>query len=134
MAETAAEKVLSLLRRCAISGTAAEGIRLILPWSDMITMSRELPNMPPTPSLLQRASLRNWSKTTGMDFAHQNPDFNADPISVLRRTLRSARANDVLREQYTTHLMPLVHDVNAPSFERSFAMFEAVALDFIDVC
>lgn len=68
------------------------------------------------------------------EFKGQDPEFDADPVRVLRRTLNAARTNDELRQRYTKHLMPLVYDTIPPSFEKSFARFEAVAEDFLAAC
>lgn len=135
IAETAAEKVLSLLRRCAYkwdghqtkgdmdpalvrhvydvariaesSGTSLEDARLIFP--QLVQSDRD-------------------------EFKGQNPEFDADPASVLKRTLVAAKTNGKLDEQYTKHLMPLVYDIEPPSFQEAFTVFEQVASDFLATC
>ena len=68
------------------------------------------------------------------EFKGQNPEFDADPTGVLKRTLQAAKVNGELQKRYIERLMPLVYDSDPPSFEKSFARFEAVALDFLAAC
>lgn len=68
------------------------------------------------------------------EFKGQNPDFDVDPVAVLKRTLAAAKSNGELKDCYTRHLIPLVYDMNPPSFEQSFSSFEAVAQDFLAAC
>lgn len=135
IAETAAEKVISLLRRCAykwdghqtkgdmdpalvrhvydvariaeLSGASLEAARAIFP--QLVNNDRE-------------------------EFKGQNPQFDADPVAVLKRTLTAAKSNDELKDRYTRHLLPLVYDTDYATFEQAFATFETVAQDFLAAC
>jgi len=134
VAETAAEKVLSLLRRCAYQwdGHQRDPIdpTLVRHVYDVARIAAHsghslAPARGIFPQLVQNDR---------QEFRHQNPEFDADPIRVLRRTLQAAKDNGALHEQYTKHLTPLVYGSAAPPFAESFAAFEAVALDFINAC
>lgn len=135
VAETAAEKVLSLLRRCAYNWGGYQQVggldpalvrhvydvaRIAAQAADSLTEAKTI-----FPQLLQN---------DGREFRAQNPEFDADPVGVLRRTLETAKSNGVLQAQYVTHLMPLVYDNAAPTFTQAFAIFETVAQDFIQAC
>lgn len=135
VAETAAEKVLSLLRRCAhqwdanqkagdIDPTLVRHVydvaRIAEASAGSLAAAREI-----FPKLVQ---------TDRAEFLRQNPAFDADPIGVLRRTLRAAKSNGVLHAQYTRHLIPLVYGEDPPPFNQAFATFEAVARNFLDSC
>lgn len=135
VAETAAEKVVSLLRRCAYKWDGHQVIGDIDPAlvrhvydvariaehsADSLTAARGI-----FPSLVQ------FDRD---EYRGQNPEFDSDPIGVLKRTLQAARVNGELQKSYMERLMPLVYDSDPPSFEKSFARFEAVALDFLEAC
>lgn len=135
VAETAAEKVLSLLRRCAYKWDGHQKKGDIDP--ALVRHVYDVARIAEHAGGSLAAAKRIFPQLVEndrMEFKNQNPDFDADPIGVLRRTLTAAKANGALQEQYTKHLMPLVYDADAPPFEQSFAAFEAVALDFIDAC
>lgn len=135
IAETAAEKVLSLLRRCAYQwdGYQATGemdpalVRHVYDvahiaerTSSSLTAARDI-----FPQLVQNDR---------HEFRRQNPEFDADPVGVLKRTLATAGTNGKLLEQYTKHLMPLVYDMEPPTFKEAFQVFEHVASNFLAAC
>jgi len=135
VAETAAEKVLSLLRRCAYKwdGHQTKGdidpalvrhvydvARIAELSAGALAVAREIF---PTLVLNDREM-----------FKGQNPEFDADPAGILKRTLGVAKSNGELEARYTRHLMPLVYDTVPPTFEQSFSIFEAVAHDFLSAC
>jgi len=135
IAETVAEKVLSLLRRCAYKwdGYQTKGdmdpalvrhvydvARIAQRSTESLTAAREI-----FPQLV--LSDRD-------EFKGQNPEFDSDPAGILKRTLAAASTNGKLREQYEKHLMPLVYDIDPPSFQQAFTTFEAVASDFLLAC
>lgn len=135
VAETAAEKVLSLLRRCAYKwdGHQTKGdidpalVRHVYDVARIAEFSGD--------SLVEARSifpqLVNGDRE---EFKGQNPEFDADPIGILKRTLVAARTNGQLQEQYAKHLLPLLYDLDPPTFEKSFDSFEAVAHDFLAGC
>lgn len=135
VAETAAEKVLSLLRRCAYKwdGYQTNGdmdpalvrhvydvARIAECANDSLAAARGI-----FPQLVQNDR---------QEFLGQNPEFDADPAGVLKRTLAAAGNNGKLQQQYTNHLMPLVYDIAPPTFKKAFGIFEQVANDFLSAC
>lgn len=68
------------------------------------------------------------------EFKGQNPEFDADPVGVLKRTLQAARVSAELRTRYSQVLMPLVYDSSPPTFEQAFADFESVAQTLLAAC
>ncbi len=135
VAETAAEKVLSLLRRCAYKwdGHQIKGdidptlVRHVYDVARIFEHSRD--------SLASARSIfPQLVQSDQNEFHGQNPEFDSDPVSVLKRTLNVAKTNGELLKQYSKHLIPLVYDTNRPTFEESFASFETVAMDFLAAC
>lgn len=135
VAETAAEKVLSLLRRCAYKwdGYQTNGdmdpalvrhvydvARIAECANDSLAAARGI-----FPQLVQNDR---------QEFLGQNPEFDTDPAGVLKRTLAAAGNNGKLQQQYTNHLMPLVYDMAPPTFKKAFGIFEQVANDFLSAC
>lgn len=131
VAETAAEKVISLLRRCACKwdGHQTRGdidpalVRHVYDVARIAELSAGALSA-------ARDIFPQLVKSDREEFKDQNPEFDADPVTVLKRTLGVAKTNGELRNHYTRHLMPLVYDIDPPSFEQSFAAFEVVAQDF----
>lgn len=135
VAETAAEKVISLLRRCAYKwdGHQTKGdidpalVRHVYDVARIAELSAA--------SLgAARDIFPQLVKNDREEFRGQNPEFDAEPVAVLKRTLGAAKTNGELRDRYTRHLMPLVYDMNPPCFDQSFAAFEVVAEDFLAGC
>lgn len=135
VAETAAEKVLSLLRRCAYKwdGYQTKGDidpALVRHVYDVACIAEQS-----SASLVAaRSVFSQLVQNDREEFRGQNPEFDTDPVGVLKRTLHAAKDNGELQTQYVRHLMPLVYDQAPPLFEKSFATFEAVALDFLAAC
>ena len=134
VAETTAEKVRSLLRRCAYKwdGHQKRGDlapALVRHVYDVACIAQK------SSDSLQAAKgiFKQLVLSDRDEFKHQNPDFDTDPFGVLRRTLVAAKINGHLQEQYSRQLMPLVYDQNRPSFQQSFEIFETVARDLLSV-
>lgn len=135
VSETAAEKVISLLRRCAYKwdGHQTKGdidpalVRHVYDVARIAELSGD--------SLAAARSIFPQLVTNDRDeFKGQNPEFDSDPVGVLKRTLDVAKSNGELKDRYSRHLMPLVYDMDPPTFEQSFTSFEAVARDFLAAC
>lgn len=135
IAETVAEKVLSPLRRCAYQwdGYQAKGhmdpalVRHVYDVARIATLASD--------SLIDaREIFPQPVQNDREEFFGQNPEFDADPAGVLKRTLATAGGNDRLLEQYKRHLMPLVYDMAPPTFEETFEVFEQVASNFLAAC
>ena len=135
VAETTAEKVLSLLRRCACNWDKHQTkgdldptlVRHVYDVARIAELSAE--------SLVAAKNIFPQLVMSDRDeYKGQHPEFDADPVKVLKRTLTAAKENGELKERYARNLIPLVYGMNPPTFEKSFASFEAVAQDFLAVC
>lgn len=138
VAETAAEKVLSLLRRCASQWAHRSG-HLTAGNADpaLVRHVHDVARMAEHAGASLAAAREVFPHLVRMDqaeFKGQNPAFDADPVGVLKRTLAEAKHNISLRQQYQQHLLPLVYDSHPPSFEQAFAAFESVAQDCLAEC
>lgn len=135
VAETTAEKVLSLLRRCAYKwdGYQTKGdidqalVRHVYDVARIAEQSGD--SLAAAKDIFPHLVLSDRDEYKG-----QHPEFDTNPAAVLKRTLIAAKENGELRERYAKNLMPLVYDIDPPSFEKSFAAFEAVAQDFLSAC
>ena len=67
------------------------------------------------------------------EFAGQDPQFDADPFAVLRKTLMAAKENGELKQRYEERLLPLVFEPSPPTFEQAFATFEQAFATFEEV-
>jgi hypothetical protein len=135
VAETAAEKVVSLLRRCAYNWDGHQKKGDLDP-----ALVRHVYDVARIAQLNEacladaRSIFPTLVQNDQQEFAGQNPEFDADRIGVLKRTLVAARKNGELKARYETNLLPLVYDLNPATFEESFAVFEGVAREFLDAC
>jgi hypothetical protein len=135
VAETAAEKVVSLLRRCAYKwdGHQTKGEidpALVRHVYDVARIAEGSPSsLKDAAGIFGQLVLNDRAEYEG-----QNPDFDADPFGILKRTLAAAKTSDVLRQQYSKHLVPLVYGASPPTFEQSFGIFEEVAEGFLAAC
>lgn len=133
--ETLAEKVLSLLRRCAYhwDGHQKQGKldeTLVRHIYDVACIAKNAPQH----LSAARDVFEDLVISDRDEFQRQNPEFDADPVGVLKRTLAKAGDSDVLKGMYQTKLLPLVFDNDQPSYKKSFALFEDVAQSFLEVC
>lgn len=132
VAETTAEKVLSLLRRCAYKwdGYQPHGDidpTLVRHVYDVARIAEQLPGtLDAARSIFAQLVMNDRD-----EFKGQNPKFDADPVDVLRRTLVAARGSAQLRYQYTQTLLPLVYDSAPSTFESAIAGFESVAQELL---
>ena len=135
VAETAAEKVLSLLRRCAYKWDGHQTKGDLDP--ALVRHVYDVARIAELSAGSLAAARGIFPKLVFSDrdeFKGQNPEFDADPVGILKRTLGSAKSNVELKDRYTRNLMPLVYDTAPPTFEQSFSAFEAVAQDFLAAC
>ncbi|SSW66730.1 hypothetical protein AGI3411_02695 [Achromobacter agilis] len=143
IAETLAEKVLSLLRRCADNWDGHQARRntgaqaknemdptLVRHIYDVARIADAVPESVATAC----AIFAQLVEQDRREFEGQNPEFDTAPVGVLKRTLDAARSNAWLRQQYDKVLLPLVCDNDPPGFDESFVAFEKVALSLIATC
>ena len=134
VSETVAEKVLSLLRRCAWKWRgyqeAAMDRALVRHVYDVAQIAQSASStLGPAREIF--AALVSKDRE---EFEGQNPEFDADPVKVLKETLEQARTHSELQARYEDTLMPLVYGSSAPSYVQAFSVFEDVALDFLSSC
>ncbi len=127
VAETLAEKVLSLLRRCAwLWGGCQRGefdtalVRHIYDvWRIATSMAEALPEA--------EEVFRALVEKDAEEFRGQCPAFDARPFHVLRETLEDPRMVSELREHFERRLLPLLFSEEVPTFEECFELFASVA-------
>lgn len=127
VAETAAEKVLSLLRRCAYqwAGYQKDGLDPVLVRHiyDVACIAEQSPE-----SLAAAESVfMDLVDKDREEFERQNPDFAQAPLAILRNTLATAKSHPELERNYDRKLLPLVYGDWRPSYTQAFATFEQVA-------
>lgn len=132
VAETTAEKVISLLRRCAYKwdGHQKNGEidpALVRHVYDVARIAQKSGDS----VVAAKGIFPQLVENDRREFERQNPQFDADPVEVLKRTLLAAKSNGELKKQYNSILLPLVYDLDPPSFEKAFSSFEAVAGELI---
>jgi hypothetical protein len=130
--ETLAEKVLSLLRRCALNWAELPKGRmdpaLVRHVYDVHRISAAQPHTIEAAANVFAAVV----KQDAADYQGQHPDFDSDPLGVLRSALDRARTHQPLRAQYEEKVLPLIYDQQRPPYDVAFAGFESTALRLLD--
>lgn len=132
VAETLAEKVLSLLRRCAWNWDGRQkgdfDTALVRHVYDVWRIATS------HPEALEPAT-RVFSSSVNKDvleFGAQHPEFAANPFEVLRRTLEVAQTHAGLKINFEQRLKPLLYAQHKPDYETCFATFAQVARHLLD--
>ncbi|GAB7126428.1 nucleotidyl transferase AbiEii/AbiGii toxin family protein [Silvimonas sp. JCM 19000] len=132
IAETLAEKVLSLLRRCAWYWDGYQrgefDTALVRHIYDVSQIVQQRPDM----MAVARHIFGGIVSKDVEEFRGQHPEFDATPYEVLRRTLERAAIDTGLRENYENRLKPLLFAANRPEFDVYFADFLDVATRLLD--
>lgn len=127
VAETLADKVLSLLRRCAWKWDGhqrcALDATLVRHIYDVWRIAASRPDaiasaLPVFASVVEKDRLA---------FRGQHPEFDRDPYVVLSRALKGAATDQALREDFALQLTPLVFATEKPDFHTCFTAFHAIA-------
>lgn len=127
VAETLAEKVLSLLRRChgKWSGQREDDMdpALVRHVYDVHCIMQQQPQQ------LALAATIFKSLVAGeiQEFANRDPAFEQDPRAALGATLAQARSSDELRARYADHLLPLIYQGEDVAYTDALASFEDAA-------
>jgi hypothetical protein len=128
VSETLAEKVVSLLRRCAWKWDGHQrgemDPALVRHVYDVYRI------MQVEPGALTGAQEIFAAIVEGDvdEYGAQHPSFVADPKGTLSRALATAKVNDEFRNSYTTHLLPLVYQGHQVTFDDAYFEFEKVAV------
>lgn len=127
VAETLAEKVLSLLRRCASSWSGHQPgefdtalVRHVYDVWRIVTSHPEA----------VAAAAGVFATSVGKDVAdygRQHPAFGEDPFGVLQQTLEIAATHEGLKANFEQRLMPLLYAHERPDYETCFVAFADVA-------
>jgi hypothetical protein len=134
VSETVAEKVLSLLRRCAWKWRGyQEGEMdqaLVRHIYDVARIAES------TAGALEGAQgiFAALVDKDRAEFEGQNPEFDANPVQVLQETLAQAKTHRELQARYEDTLLPLVYEASSPSYAQAFSVFEDVANSFLSTC
>lgn len=133
VAETLAEKVLSLLRRCAWKwGGGQTGDldpALVRHVYDVACVIDQVPD-----ALIDAKSIfPQLVERDCEEFKRQNPVFDSAPFETLKRALKTAKTDSDLRARYGDRLLPLVYEESPKPFDKAFKLFEEVAGELLSV-
>ncbi|WP_354682480.1 nucleotidyl transferase AbiEii/AbiGii toxin family protein [Cupriavidus necator] len=127
VAETLAEKVLSLLRRCAWKWDGHQrgplDPTLVRHVYDVWRIATSRP-------VAMDGALQVFPAVVNKDrlaFRGQHPEFDRDPHGVLSRALKGAATDRALRDDFAQQLTPLVFATEKPDFHTCFTAFHAMA-------
>jgi predicted nucleotidyltransferase component of viral defense system len=132
VAETLAEKVLSLLRRCAWNWDGYQrgdfDTALVRHLYDVWRIIEDQPtSITPACEIFSALIQKDVE-----EFENQHPEFDKSPYVVLRRTLSVMASNEGLRTNFDQRLKPLLYAVDKPDFDTCYATFLNVATQLLD--
>jgi hypothetical protein len=127
VAETLAEKVLSLLRRCAWKWDGHQrgefDTALVRHVYDVWRIAESQPDaIQPACQIFYTLVYKDVE-----EFKGQHPEFDQDPYAVLRRSLACAATHEGLRANFEQRLKPLLYSADKPNFTNCYAAFAIVA-------
>jgi predicted small metal-binding protein len=125
--ETLAEKVLSLLRRCAWNWGGFQHAELDPTLVRHVYDVHQITKMDPSTLEVAQSIFQALVTTDVTEFQGQNPEFDLSPATVLRDTLGKARTSDVLTRQYSLRVLPLIYGPHEVTYQEAFSTFETVA-------
>lgn len=132
IAETLAEKVLSLLRRCAWNWDGHQrgehDAALVRHIYDVWRIAENRPDSLAAARQIFAALVRKDVE----EFCGQHPEFDQDAYSVLRRTLAAAAVHEGLKTNFERRLKPLLYAAQKPDFETCYAVFACAAEQLLD--
>jgi len=127
IAETLAEKVLAMLRRCAwkwYGGQEAEmDLALVRHIYDVGQIIKLIPDALPAaceifPQLVE---------TDAVEFGRQYPAFVTNPKTTLIQTLLRMETDEQLIKNYSERLLPLIYGKAAPDYVEAFRQFKFIS-------
>ncbi|RRW40411.1 nucleotidyl transferase AbiEii/AbiGii toxin family protein [Pseudomonas luteola] len=133
VAETLAEKVLSLLRRCAWNWDGYQrgefDTALVRHVYDVWRITISQPDaIDPACQIFAQLVDKDV-----MEFKGQHPEFDKDPYMVLRRSLAAAATHEELKANFEQRLKPLLYTNDKPDFQTCYAAFAAVAERMLNI-
>ena len=127
VAETLAEKVLSLLRRCAWSWDGHQrgdfDTALVRHVYDVWRIIAIQPDAIDSACQIFAALVQKDVE----EFNGQHPEFDQDPYAVLRRSLALAANHEALKANFELRLKPLLYAEDKPDFQSCYDAFASVA-------
>ena len=132
VAETLAEKVLSLLRRCAWHWDGQQRGEFDAALVRHIYDVWRIADSQPDALEPARRIFADLVKKDVEEFKGQHPEFDQDPYTVLRRTLASAATSGELEANFEQRLKPLLYATQKPDFQACFVAFATVAERLLD--
>lgn len=132
VAETLAEKVLSLLRRCAWNWDGHQrgdfDTALVRHVYDVWRITERQPEaIAPAREIFAALAQKD-----AQEFKGQHLEFDRAPYTVLRRTLACAATHPGLMANFEQRLKPLLYTADKPDFQRCYSAFAAVAEQLLD--
>ncbi|PHN62524.1 MULTISPECIES: nucleotidyl transferase AbiEii/AbiGii toxin family protein [Pseudomonas syringae group] len=127
VAETLAEKVLSMLRRCAWNWDGHQrgefDTALIRHVYDVWRIAESQPEAIEVACQIFAALVKKDVE----EFKGQHREFDEAPYKVLRRSLSTASDNAGLKANFDQRLRPLLYAENKPDFQHCYCVFAAIA-------
>lgn len=127
VAETLAEKVLSLLRRCAWNWDGYQrgefDTALVRHVYDVWRIVESQPDaIEPACQIFAALVQKDVEEFNG-----QHPEFAQNPYAVLRRSLASAADHEGLKANFEQRLKPLLYTADRPDFQSCYSAFATIA-------
>lgn len=127
VAETLAEKVLSLLRRCAWNWDGCQrgefDRALVRHVYDVWRITQTQPDaLEPAGEIFAALVAKDVE-----EFRGQHPEFDEDPYAVLRRALAASAKDEGLEVDFERRLKPLLYSAEKPDYVTCYAAFANVA-------
>lgn len=131
VAETLAEKILSLLRRCHWKWSGLQegemDPALVRHVYDVHRIMHEQPH-----HLAAACSVfGDLVRGDAEEFKGRDPHFEKDPRAALAETLMAARTSDELRTRYADRLLPLIYEGGEVDYTTAFSSFESAAQELL---
>lgn len=127
VAETLAEKVLSLLRRCHWKWVGLQMDALDTALVRHVYDVHRILALQPEQLALSCTIFKALVEGDAEEFSRRDPRFEADPQAALTDTLAMARRSDELRRHYAEKVIPLIHEGHEVDYASAFVAFERAA-------
>ena len=134
VAETLAEKVLSLLRRCAWKWDGYQRGEFDTALVRHVYDVWQIVGSQPESVDVARSVFASLVKKDIEEFQGQHPEFDAQPYAVLLRTLNRVTVDSGLAQNYEQRLKPLLFASTAPEFNECLATFAEAAALLVVTC
>lgn len=129
--EALSEKVLSLLRRCAFKWSGHQINEMDPALVRHIYDVWKIDTLEPQAKKEAAGIFNALVLTDKQEFERQNPEFDENPIIVLRDTLKTLVTEQRLKEEFEKKLKPLLFSSEAVDYAECLKSFESVANSFL---